>query len=273
MYEDLKGKVAIVTGAGRDRGFGRAIAVTLAQDGANVVVADISQEFKEYPGYGVGDLQGLEETARRVREAGGQALPIVADVTDKAAVEAMVAKALENFGRIDILVNNAGGSPGVNLAALMEEDAWNKTMAINLTGTFLCSQAVVRHMAERGGGKVVNMASEAALRGGIGQSAYAAAKAGIVAFTRVLAKEVAQHKIHVNAIGPGVMDTELQRWGWRVKSFVYNRPYEQVVEEETKRIPIGRLGTPEDVANLVAFLSSSQSDFITGEVIYITGGT
>ena len=273
MY-DLRGKVAVVTGAGRERGIGRAIAVRLAREGAEVVVADICRAFEEFPDYGLGDWQGLEETARQVREAGVRALPVTVDVTDSQTVEAMVSQALEAFGHIDILVNNAGGAPGPAPVTLMEESAWNKTMAINATGTFLCSRAVARHVIERGGGgKIINLSSAAAKSGTPFLSAYSAAKAAIVAFTRVMALEVAQHNIQVNAVCPGDVDTELQRWGWRLQSFVSNRPYEDVIADAVKRIPLGRLETPEDVANLVAFLASSESDYMTGQAINITGGT
>jgi NAD(P)-dependent dehydrogenase (short-subunit alcohol dehydrogenase family) len=272
MY-DLKGKVAIVTGSGRELGIGRAIAVRLASEGTDVVAADICRSFEEFPDYGLGDREGLEETARRVREAGARALPLPVDVTDSATVEAMVSQTLEAFGCIDILVNNAGGAPGPGPVILMEESAWNKTMAINATGTFLCSRAVARHMIDRGaGGKIVNVSSAAAKSGGPFLSAYAAAKAAIVAFTRVMAWEVAQHNIQVNAVCPGEVDTELQRWGWRIASLVLNQPYEDVVAEAVKRIPLGRLETPEDVANLVAFLASGESDYMTGQAINVTGG-
>jgi len=272
MY-DLKGKVAIVTGAGRESGIGRGIAVRLAREGADVVIADICRSFEEFPDYGLGDREGLEETARRIREAGARALPVVADVADSAAVEAMVGQALEAFGRIDILVNNAGGAPGPGPVILMQESAWDKTMAINATSTFLCSRAVARHMIERGGGgKIINISSAAAKTGGPFLSAYSAAKAAIVAFTRVMAWEVAEHNIQVNAVCPGEVDTELMRWGWRVVSLVGNMPYDDVVGEAVKRIPLGRLETPEDVANLVAFLASSESDYMTGQAINVTGG-
>jgi len=272
MY-DLKGKVAIVTGAGRERGIGRAIAVRLASEGADVVVADICHSFEEFPDYGLGDREGLEKTAGQVREAGVRALAVPVDVTDSATVEAMVSQALEAFGRIDILVNNAGGAPGPGPVILMEEAAWNKTLAINATGTFLCSRVVARHMIERGGGgKIINMASIAGKMATPFLSAYSAAKAAIIALTRVMAVEVAAHNIQVNAVCPGEVDTELQRWGWRVASFVLNMPYDEVVAEAVKHIPLGRLEVPEDVANLVAFLASSQSDYMTGQAINISGG-
>jgi len=272
MY-DLKGKVAIVTGAGREAGIGRGIALRLAREGADVVVADIFRSFEEFPDYGLGDREGLEETARQIREAGVRALAVPVDVTDNATVEAMVAQALEAFGRIDILVNNAGGAPGPGPVQLMEEAAWNKTIAINATGTFLCSRAVVRHMIARGGGgKIVNISSISGKTPSPFLSAYAAAKAAIIGFTRSMAVEVAQHNIQVNAVCPGEVDTELQRWGWRLTAFVLNMTYDDVVAEAVKHIPLGRLEVPEDVANLVAFLASSQSDYMTGQAINISGG-
>jgi NAD(P)-dependent dehydrogenase (short-subunit alcohol dehydrogenase family) len=272
MY-DLKGKVAIVTGAGREAGIGRGIAIRLAREGADVVVADIFRSFEEFPDYGLGDREGLEKTASLVREAGVRALAVPVDVTDNATVEAMVSKALETFGHIDILVNNAGGAPGPGPVILMEEAAWNKTIAINATGTFLCSRAVARHMIDRGGGgKIVNVSSIAAKEGGPFLSAYSAAKAAIMALTRVMAMEVAQHNIQVNAVCPGEVDTELQRWGWRVTAFVLNMTYDEVIAEAVKHIPLGRLEVPDDVANLVAFLASSQSDYMTGQAINISGG-
>jgi len=272
MY-DLKGKVAIVTGAGREAGIGRGIAVRLASEGADVVVSDISRSFEEFPDYGLGDREGLEKTAGLVREAGVRALAVPADVTDSATVEAMVAQALETFGRIDILVNNAGGAPGPGPVILMEEAAWNKTIGINATGTFLCSRAVARHMIDRGGGgKIINVSSISGKKPSPFLSAYSAAKAAIIAFTRSMAVEVASNNIQVNAVCPGEVDTELQRWGWRVASFVLNMPYDEVVAEAVKHIPLGRLEVPDDVANLVAFLASSQSDYMTGQAINISGG-
>ena len=272
MY-DLKGKVAIVTGAGREAGIGRGIAVRLAGEGADVVVADICRSFEEFPDYGLGDREGLEETARRVREAGVRALAVPVDVTDSATVEAMVSQVLETFGRVDILVNNAGGAPGPGPVVAMEEAAWNKTIAINATGTFLCSRAVARHMIERGGGgKIINVSSISGKAGSPFLSAYSAAKAAIIAFTRVMALEVAPQNIQVNAVCPGEVDTDLQRWGWQLESGMRGTSYEEVVKVATSRIPLGRLEVPQDVANLVAFLASRESDYITGQAINVDGG-
>ena len=272
MY-DLKGKVAIVTGAGRDLGIGRAIALRLARDGADVAVADLCKEFEEFPGYGLGTWEGLEKRAEEIRALGVRALPVRVDVTDAALVDQMVAQTLETFGRLDILVNNAGGAPGPGPVVWMEEAAWTKTLAINLTGTFLCSRAAARVMLERGqGGKIINLSSAAGKRATPFLSAYSAAKGGVILFTQALALELARNNIQVNAVCPGQVDTELQRWGWELQAWAQGISYDEVVRKATEQIPLGRLEQPEDVANLVAFLASSESDYMMGQAINITGG-
>ncbi len=272
MY-DLKGKVAIVTGAGRKLGIGRAIALRLAREGADVAVADICREFEEFPDYGLGMWEGLKSTADEISALGVRGLPLRVDVTDSRLVDEMVAQTMDAFGRIDILVNNAGGVVGPMAALWMEEAAWNKTLAINATGTFLCSQRVARTMiARREGGKIVNIASIAAKGRSPALGAYCAAKAAVVAFTRVLAFELAASGIQVNAVCPGEVDTELQRWGWELEAKFRGVPYDEVVSEEIEKIPLGRLETTDDVANLVVFLASSQSDYMTGQAINVDGG-
>ncbi|KPK48037.1 MAG: hypothetical protein AMJ77_01075 [Dehalococcoidia bacterium SM23_28_2] len=272
MY-DLKGKVAIVTGAGRKLGIGRATALRLAGEGADVVVADICREFEEFAGYGLGMWEGLKSTADEISALGVRGLPLRVDVTDSKSVDEMVAQTMDAFGRIDVLVNNAGGAPGPAPLLWMEEAAWNKTLAINATGAFLCSQRVARTMVtHREGGKIINISSIAAKRPSIALGAYCAAKAAIIAFTRVLAIELAPSGIQVNAVCPGQVDTDLQRWGWQVEANFRGVPYEQVIQEAAAEIPLGRLETTEDVANLVAFLASSQSDYMTGQAVNIDGG-
>jgi NAD(P)-dependent dehydrogenase (short-subunit alcohol dehydrogenase family) len=269
----LKDKVAVVTGVGRELGIGRAIALRLARDGANVAVADICHEFEQFPGYGLGMWENLKSTADDISAMGVRGLPLKVDVTDSKLVDDMVSQTLEAFGRIDILVNNAGGAPGPAPLLSMEEAAWNKTLAINATGTFLCSQRVARTMmARREGGKIINIASIAAKRPTPALGAYSAAKAAVAAFTRALAIELAAGGIQVNAVCPGIVDTDLQRWGWQLLSTLRGVPYEQVVEESVANIPLGRLETVEDVANLVAFLASSESDYLTGQAINVCGG-
>ena len=272
MY-DLKGKVAIVTGAGRKLGIGRAIALRLAGEGADVAVADICREFEEFPDYGLGMWEGLKSTADEVSALGVRGLPLKVDVTDSQAVDEMVAQTMDAFGRIDILVNNAGGVVGPMPVLWIEEAAWNKTLAINATGTFLCSQRVARTMiARREGGKIINISSIAGKGRAPALAAYCAAKAAVLALTRVLAFELAASGIQVNAVCPGEVDTELQRWGWELEAKFRGVPYDEVVSEEIEKIPLGRLETTDDVANLVAFLASSQSDYMTGQAINVDGG-
>jgi NAD(P)-dependent dehydrogenase (short-subunit alcohol dehydrogenase family) len=272
MY-DLKGKVAIVTGAGRKLGIGRAIALRLAREGADVAVADICREFEEFPDYGLGMWEGLKSTADEISALGVRGLPLKVDVTDSKLVDEMVAQTMDTFGRIDILVNNAGGVVGPAPVLWIEEAAWNKTLAINATGTFLCSQRVARAMlAGREGGKIVNIASIAGKGRSPALAAYCAAKAAVLALTRVLAYELAAAGIQVNAVCPGEVDTDLQRWGWELEAKFRGVPYEQIISEEMAQIPLGRLETTDDVANLVAFLASSQSDYMTGQGINVDGG-
>jgi len=272
MY-DLKGKVAIVTGAGRKLGIGRGIALRLAREGADVAVADICREFEEFPGYGLGTWDGLKETADEISALGVRSLPVRVDVTDAAQVDEMVRKTVEALGRLDILVNNAGGAPGPAPVIALEEAAWNKTIAINATGTFLCSRAAARQMLAQGqGGKVINISSIAGKQGSPFLAAYCAAKAAIIGLTRTMALELAAANIQVNAVCPGQVDTELQHWGWQLAAGMRGISYEEVIKGVVSGVPAGRLETPDDVANLVAFLASSQSDYMTGQAINIDGG-
>jgi NAD(P)-dependent dehydrogenase (short-subunit alcohol dehydrogenase family) len=270
---DLKGKVAIVTGAGRKLGIGRGIALRLAREGADVAVADICGEFEEFPDYGLGMWEGLKETADEISALGVRGLPVRVDVTDAAQVEEMVRQTVEALGRLDILVNNAGGAPGAAPVIAMEEAAWNKTMAINATGAFLCSKAAARQMlAQRQGGKIINIASIAGKQGAPFRGAYTAAKAAVIGLTRVMAMELGSANVQVNAVCPGEVDTDLKRSAWKLESGLRGVPYDEVVKASTLSSAAGRLITPEDVANAVAFLASRQSDYITGQAINVDGG-
>jgi NAD(P)-dependent dehydrogenase (short-subunit alcohol dehydrogenase family) len=272
MY-DLKGKVAIVTGAGRKLGIGRGIALRLARDGADVAVADICREFEEFPGYGLGMWEGLKETADEISALGVRGLPVRVDVTDAAQVEEMVRQTVEALGRLDIIVNNAGGAPGPAPVIALEEAAWNKTMAINATGTFLCSRAAARKMLAQGqGGKIINISSIAGKQASPFLAAYCAAKAAVIGLTRTMALELAAANIQVNAVCPGQVDTELTRWGWQLEAGMRGTTYEEVMKKTISEIPVGRLEMPDDVANVVAFLASSQSDYMTGQAINVSGG-
>jgi len=267
MY-NLKDKVAVVTGAGREGGIGAAVARRLARDGARVVIGDICAPPSNLPNAGGGQWEELEATANEIK-----ALPMRVDVTDAESVQAMVAQTKEKWGRLDILVNNAGAAIGPAPVIQMAEEAWRRTLEINATGTFLCCKfALPLMLAGERGGRIINMASIAAQKPKPYVSAYAASKAAVVALTRSLAQEVAEFGVNVNAVLPGDVDTAMKQWGLKLESAVTSQPYEDVVAAAVARIPLGRLATPEDVAHLVAFLASDEASFITGQAYNLTGG-
>ncbi len=268
----LSGKVALITGAGRKKGIGYACALRLAEEGANVVVADLgaASDGEIYKG---GAHVDLEAVAADISATGVQALAVKVDVTDHVSVQQMVDRMKEVFGRLDILVNNAGTT--MEPAPLVHTDleAWRKTIDINLTGTMLCCRAAAPLMMDNEeGGKIINMSSRAAHRGAIWIHAYCASKAGIIGLTRSMALELAPFKICVNALCPGDIDTELKRWGWGKEALIMGKTVEQIAEETAKATPLGRIGTPEDVAAAVAFFASTDADYLTGEILNITGG-
>ncbi|MEE8472167.1 MAG: glucose 1-dehydrogenase [Dehalococcoidia bacterium] len=245
----LKDRVAIVTGAAG--GIGRAIALKLAQEGANIAVADMN-------------LEGATGVAGEVKSLGREALAVKTDVSDHQEVNDMVKAVLDKFGRIDILMNDAGGSArerGSYFHA-STEDVWDMVLAKNLKGTMHCTRAVINHMMERKSGKIVNMGSVAGVYGQEEKAEYSAAKGAIIAFTKALALEAAPHGITVNCVSPGVIDT------------LATRPGRTARQDQLLSLipPMGRLGTPEDVANLVAFLVSDEAAWITGQNYLITGG-
>jgi 3-oxoacyl-[acyl-carrier protein] reductase len=241
----LRNKVAIVTGAGQ--GIGRAIARSLAKSGARVVVADVTDK--------------VFEVVNEVKSMGSEGLAVKCDVSNRGEVEDLMNKTLERFGRVDILVNNAGIYPSRQFLDMTEGD-WDRVMNVNLKGVFYCTKAVLPKMIEQKYGKIINVSSVAgSVVGFPNLSHYSASKAGIVGFTRALALEVSRHGINVNAIAPGPIETP----GTKVLG---EESYEQV----RGAIPLGRWGLPEEVANLVLFLASEDSSFITGQCMVIDGG-
>ncbi len=242
---ELLGKVALVTGAAQ--GIGRAIALILAQKGADIVVSDIN-------------LEKAEETVREIETIGRRAIAIRADVANTNDVERMVEAILGRFGQIDILVNNAGITRDKLILRMTEED-WDAVLNVNLKGTFNCTKAVVRHMSKQRRGKIVNIASVVGEMGNVGQANYSASKAGVIGFTKTIAREFAQRGINVNAIAPGYIETPMTEV----------LP-EKVKEELRRMIPMGRLGRPGDVAEAVLFLVSEASRYITGQVLNVNGG-
>ena len=241
----LEGQVAIVTGGAQN--IGRSIALTLAGAGSDVVVVDVDREKGE-------------ATAGEIREMGRDALALQTNVTDAGETAGAVEKVLEKFGRVDILVNNAGITRD-NLLLRMKEEEWDAVLAVNLKGTYNFTKAVVRTMVKARRGRIVNIASVIGLMGNAGQANYAASKAGIIGFSKSVAKELASRGVTVNAVAPGFIDTAMTR----VLS-------DEVREELQKQIPLRRLGVSQDVANVVGFLVSPAADYVTGQVLNVDGG-
>ncbi|MDW8129550.1 MAG: SDR family NAD(P)-dependent oxidoreductase [Bryobacterales bacterium] len=246
-FFDLSGQTALVTGAAR--GIGEAIARRLAAAGARVAVSDI-------------DLEGARLVAASINvQAGPQAMAVVLDVTRYGSVTAAVAEVLERTGRLDILVNNAGiAGRAAPLWEQTDED-WHRVLAINMTGVFYCCRAVIPHMRERRYGRIVNIASIAGKEGNPNMTAYSASKAGVIGFTKALAKEVALEGICVNAVTPAVVQTP-----------ILEQLTPAQIEYMTSRIPMRRTGTPEEIAAVVHFLASPDCSFVTGQVYDASGG-
>jgi 3-oxoacyl-[acyl-carrier protein] reductase len=245
MSRKLEGKVALVTGGAQ--GIGRAIALLLAREGAKVAISDIN-------------LERAQETCREIESWGGGALAIGGNVADAQAAEAMVHQTVEKFDRLDILVNNAGITRDQVLLRMKEED-WDLVLSVNLKGAFHCTKAALRPFLKQKGGKVVNIASVTGEMGNAGQANYAASKAGLIGFTKSIAREYARRNIQVNAVAPGFIDTAMSQ-------AIPQKDREFLI----KQIPMERLGTPEEVAGAVLFLSSPAADYITGQVLNVNGG-
>ena len=242
----LTGKTAIVTGG--SRGIGRAAALTLAEAGAGVAVIY------------AGNTAAAEETVRLIEEKGRKGLAIQCDVADEAAVTAMVKDVKKELGRIDILVNNAGITRD-GLLMIMKEDDWQAVLDTNLTGAFHCTKAVTRLMMKQRSGSIINITSVVGETGNAGQANYAAAKAGLIGFTKSVAKELASRNIRCNAIAPGCIETDM--------TAVLG---EDTVDAMIKTIPMGRVAQPEEVAKAVLFLASDDASYITGQTLNVDGG-
>jgi 3-oxoacyl-[acyl-carrier protein] reductase len=242
---DLTGKKAIVTGAGQ--GIGKATALKLAREGADVVVDDINPET-------------APQVVREIQALGRKAVAVIADVSKRDHVEKLIQMAVGELGGIDILVNNAGIARS-NVLARLKDDQWDEVLNVDLKGIFYCIQAVIPTMMKQRSGKIVSISSIYGRIGAIGDVNYAAAKSGIVGLTKTVARELARYNINVNAIMPGLVDTPLLR-GIPEK---YLKP---MIEE----VPLKRIGRPEDIASVVAFLASEDSSYMTGAIVEVTGG-
>lgn len=242
----LANKTALVTGA--SRGIGRAIALELAKNGANVAV--------NY----AGSKEKAEEVVAEIEKLGQKAMAIQADVANEEAVQAMVKEVIATFGSLDILVNNAGITKD-NIMMRMKVEDWDAVMDTNLKGVFLCSKASMRQMMKQRSGRIINIASVVGVLGNAGQANYVAAKAGVIGLTKTMARELANRNINVNAVAPGFITTDMT-----------DQLSDDVKENLLQQIPLGTLGTPEQIAKVVRFLASDDSSYMTGQTLHVDGG-
>jgi 3-oxoacyl-[acyl-carrier protein] reductase len=241
----LSGKTALVTGAAQ--GIGRDIALGLAADGADVAICDVN-------------LEAAQKTAADIEATGRRSLAVKANVASSGDVNAMVEQVIQAFGRLDILVNNAGITRDGLILRMKDED-WDLVLSINLKGAFLCTKAALKHMTKQRSGTIINIASIVGAMGNAGQANYVASKAGLIGMTKTIAREYANRNVTANAVAPGFIDTAMTQ-----------ALSENVRQELSKQIPLGRLGTSEDVAQAVRFLASPAAAYITGQVIHVNGG-
>ena len=247
----LKDKVAIVTGAASSIGMGRAFALAFAKEGADVVVCDVNHE-------------GVKERAKEIEQLGRKSLAVKADVSKATDVSQLIETTVNTFGQVDILVNNAGlrEAPPTPVQDFPEEE-WDAVINVNLKGVFLCTKYAVPHMIKQKNGKIINIASIFGQIGFPNYSAYCASKGGVINLTRELAMELAPHKVNINAIGPGIVETEL------VKTTLEDP---EVMKSILPFIPFGRIGKTEDIAAVAVFLASDESEYINGQTIFVEGG-
>lgn len=271
----ITGKVALVTGAARRRSIGRATALRLAREGADVACLDIARPYTEFPTHGVAGADELDEVVREIESLGRRALAVRADVSSWNEVHAAVARVCDRLGGIDVLCNVAGGAgPGMGLGPLLQigEAEWDRVVDVNLKGTWIVARACAERMLAAGrGGRIVNVSSQAGKRGFPMLGVYCAAKAGVILLTQVLAQELGSAGITVNAVCPGTVDTDLlnKDRGFEHMVGAMEGGFERWVARE---IPLGRLQTAEEVASAIAFLCSDDAGYVTGEALNVSGG-
>jgi len=241
----LKNKVAVITGSAR--GIGKAIAIALAKEGANVVISDIN-------------LSLAQATAEEIKKTGSNAIALELNVAKSSAVDDFYNEVISSFGQIDILVNNAGITKDTLMMRMKEED-WDQVIDINLKGVFNCTKTAIKYMLKQKSGSIVNIASVVGITGNIGQANYSASKGGVIALTKTIAREVASRGIRANAIAPGFITSDMT-----------NKLSDDMKKNIVKNIPFGKMGDPEDIANAVVFLSTDKASYITGQVLCVDGG-
>jgi len=273
MYDDLKGKTALVTGAGKKTGIGFAIAEKMASCGMNVVIADLGKDPETVGGIKMGMRQEMEEIAHTLAEKYEvETLAVDLDVTRNDSIQEMVQKVKERFGQVDVLVNNAGASFGSpSPAHTYDEEAWMKTMDVNLHGVFRVSKAVFPLMIRKPVA-IVNIASKAGKTPPLANGAYAVAKAGVIMLTKVMALELSKQGVRVNAICPGIIMTDLQVFRFQMEAKFLKQTFEDREKAWASEIPLGWVGAPSEVADLAAYLASKESGYITGQAINVDGG-
>jgi meso-butanediol dehydrogenase/(S,S)-butanediol dehydrogenase/diacetyl reductase len=269
----LRGKVALVTGAGRRGGLGEAICARLAQEGASVVVSDVAGPRGALPADRIGNRTELDAVVATLRDSGARAVACELDVRDEAQAESAVALAVREFGGLDILVNNAGIGFMMEPLVDMPLERWNTVIGVNLTGAFLCTQHAARQMIQQGrGGRIINIASVAAKSGSLHLAAYSSSKHGMIGLTRSAALELGAHRITVNAICPNHVTTQLGAVQNAYRATQRGQTVEAYLAEMRGRIPLGRVGLAEDTAKACAFLCSDEAQYVTGEAMNVSGG-
>ncbi|BBO74794.1 beta-ketoacyl-ACP reductase [Desulfosarcina widdelii] len=273
MGKMLSGKTAVVTGAGKRSGIGYAVACKLAAEGANIVIADLGPDSDPELAVKTGTENEMADiVAEIVRDHCVDAMAVNLDVTNSDSIARMVDAVAKRFEKIQILVNNAGASFGVpNAVHTYDETAWMKTIDVNLHGVFRVSRALLPMMILEGG-TIINTASRAGKTPPLFNGAYAVAKAGVIMLTKVMASELAGNGVRVNAICPGQIATDLEKWRFGLEAQFFDSTIEEREAEMCKTIPLGRIGRPDEVGDLVVFLASDRSSYMTGQAINITGG-
>ena len=274
MYPELAGKVAVITGSGRPTGLGAAMARRLAEEGCRIVISDIGQSAgPETPPEAIGASDEMNAMVEEVRALGAEAVAIACNVLEEDQVQALIDRTVEHFGRIDILVNNAGIGYIMKPIVEMETSDWDAVLGVNLRGVFLATRAAARQMIKQGdGGRIINIASQAAKSGFPFAAGYCSSKHGLVGLTRVSAIEMGQHGINVNAICPNHVTTGLGAWQNEYFSKALGMSLDEYMAAMKSRIPLGRPGLQEDTAKACAFLCSDQAVYITGEAMNVSGG-